>query len=127
MQRDPEGYVRKVAGFRMSLDLHSARRHFAVTRHGYIALVPQGSRDGDVVVILDGAQVPSVLRRCEDNDETTKEKEEKIGVDGEDTRQRNVDEEKALSYRFVGECYVHGVMNGELIATTRMLGLRTSS
>ena len=114
-QRDPEGYVHKVMmDFRMSLGLHSARRRFVVTRNGYMALVPEGSREGDVFVILYGTQVPSVLRRCED-DRTTEEKEERIGVGGEEMRQRTVGEDNARSYQFVGECYVHGDMNGELI------------
>jgi hypothetical protein len=54
------------------------------TTDGYIGLGPKNSRGGDVVVIILGAGVPFILRPTNQ------------GV-----------------YRLVGECYVHGIMDGE--------------
>jgi len=52
---------------------------------GYIALVPDDTRTGDVVCLAEGGPCPYVLRKTD----------------------------KANEYLFVGECYVHGIMNGE--------------
>ena len=52
---------------------------------GYIGLAPHGTREGDLVFIVMGADVPFILRPCED------------------------------SYELMGEAYVQGVMNGEIL------------
>ncbi|PVH81059.1 hypothetical protein DL98DRAFT_514960 [Cadophora sp. DSE1049] len=54
----------------------------------YVGMVPKGARVGDLLVLLWGAEVPFVLR-------------ERLGMDG------------VMEYQIVGECYVHGVMDGE--------------
>jgi hypothetical protein len=59
---------------------------FCVTKEGYMALVPQETEAGDVVMAVYGAQVPFVFRRVQETE----------------------------NYRLVGECYLHGVMTGEL-------------
>jgi hypothetical protein len=59
---------------------------FAVTRRGYVGTVPPLTQTGDVVAIMKGGCVPFVLQRS-------------ASRPGE--------------YRLVGECYVHGLMNGE--------------
>jgi hypothetical protein len=65
----------------------SARcRRFFITRNGYIGLAPNAAREGDFVCVLLGCSVPVVLRREMDH------------------------------YIFVGDCYMHGIMNGEAIA-----------
>lgn len=63
-------------------------RRFAVTRKGYFVLGPDALQAGDVVAVLRGGKVPFVLR--------------KVSVDGGDER-----------WVLVGECYVHGLMDGE--------------
>jgi hypothetical protein len=59
-------------------------RMLMTTKKGYVGFVPKRSRAGDLVFVLMGSDVPLVLRRCEEG-----------------------------MYRLVGECYVHGIMEGE--------------
>ena len=66
----------------------AARRKFCVTRRGYMGMVPQGSRPGDLVAIILGAKTPYVLRHC------GKVKD---------------------SFELVGECYMDGMMDGEMM------------
>lgn len=58
---------------------------FFTTTKGYMGLGSQAMKAGDVVVILAGGEVPFILRRA-----------------GE-------------FFQLVGECYVHGIMNGEAV------------
>jgi hypothetical protein len=60
------------------------RRKFAITKSGYYAVVPPLSEVGDIICLIDGAQTPFVLRRDADG------------------------------LQLVGECYVHGTMDGEI-------------
>lgn len=62
---------------------YTLKRRFATTRKGYYALVPDKSAVGDTIAILRGGNYPFVLRA------------------------------QGQSWSLVGECYVHGVMNGE--------------
>lgn len=59
---------------------------FVVTKRGFVGTVPKLARVGDVVSIMKGGRVPFVLQ--------------KSGV-------------REGAFRLVGECYVHGIMNGE--------------
>ncbi|KAN0088998.1 HET domain containing protein [Hyaloscypha variabilis] len=59
-------------------------RRFFTTKNGYMGLSPYSSRIGDSIVILLGGRTPFILRRT-----------------------------RKGGYRFIGECYVHGMMNGE--------------
>ncbi|PKK45416.1 hypothetical protein CI102_11945 [Trichoderma harzianum] len=63
-------------------------RRFAVTRNGYFVLGPDALQEGDVVAVLRGGKTPFLLREVNDGD----------GGSG---------------WRLVGECYVHGLMDGE--------------
>ncbi|KAF2113332.1 heterokaryon incompatibility protein-domain-containing protein [Lophiotrema nucula] len=60
-------------------------RCFAVTGKNYFGLVPRGTRVGDRIFILNGGPVPFVVREAEGG------------------------------FVLVGECYIHGIMRGELI------------
>ncbi|OPB36197.1 hypothetical protein A0O28_0109730 [Trichoderma guizhouense] len=60
-------------------------RRFAVTDAGDFAAVPKAAQKGDIVCIFNGGRVPYVLRPC---------------VNG--------------NYTLVGECYVDGMMRGEV-------------
>ena len=60
-------------------------RRFLSTGKGYIGLGPHDSKVGDVVCVLLGGETPFILRKNES------------------------------FYQFVGEAYVHGIMNGEVI------------
>ena len=59
-------------------------RCFFTSKQGYMGLGPQLASYGCVIVVLLGGRTPYILRR-----------------DGKH------------HYRFVGECFVHGLMNGE--------------
>jgi hypothetical protein len=59
------------------------------TDRGYAGLGPPGLKEGDAVSILCGGATPFILRN---------------GIAGENSKLRHV---------VVGECYIHGLMNGE--------------
>jgi hypothetical protein len=60
-------------------------RRFIVSRkQGFIGLAPDEALPGDVLALIPGCEVPLLLRPLHDQ-----------------------------SFRFVGECYVHGIMDGE--------------
>ncbi|KFH40656.1 Heterokaryon incompatibility protein 6, OR allele-like protein [Hapsidospora chrysogenum ATCC 11550] len=61
----------------------------ARTARGLIGTVPRSAKPGDLVCILYGGETPFVLRRDE--------------------------REEGTLYRFVGDCYVHGLMDGEAL------------
>ncbi|EKJ74980.1 hypothetical protein NXS19_008494 [Fusarium pseudograminearum] len=63
---------------------------FFVTTSGLFGLCPWGSKEGDAIVLLDGGNVPYLLRPVE------KEGDE-------------------LRYELVGECFVQGIMHGEVV------------
>ena len=63
-------------------------RRLMVTVEGHVGMAPSRAMKGDVVAVLFGCSVP-VLLRPRDQERTT--------------------------YAFIGECYVHGYVNGEAI------------
>lgn len=69
-------------------------RKLATTKKGYIALVPPRTQAGDTIYIPLGAQVPFVLR--------------------ENCGNMNMRDKTISAFQLVGECYVHGVMDGEM-------------
>ena len=60
-------------------------RQFAVTKKGYMGWVPPHAQKGDKVCLLFGGQVPYIIRP------------------------------QGKEYRFLGEAYIHGIMNGEAL------------
>jgi hypothetical protein len=64
-----------------------AGRRFCVTEQGYLGVVPSLCEEGDKIVVFPGMQVPLCLRATEG----------------------------AGRWRIVGGCYVHGIMNGEVL------------
>ncbi|KAK5079469.1 hypothetical protein LTR70_009424 [Exophiala xenobiotica] len=76
----------EVNKFYFDLNLSCKGRSFFVTRKGYFGLGPLILQPGDECHIFKGARVPFILRR----------------TDGE-------------FYKLLGEAYVHGIMNGELV------------
>jgi len=65
-------------------------RALITTRKGYLGLAPETARPGDVVAILFGCCWPVLLRPCDDG-----------------------------LYQVIGECYVHGLMKGEILDQQR--------
>jgi hypothetical protein len=64
-------------------------RRFCITANGYMCTAPYNSERGDVVVIFEGFRMPFVLRKS-----------------GND-------------WKLVGDCYVHGIMDGELVVPVK--------
>lgn len=69
-------------------------KRFAVTSDGWISLVPPFSKVGDVVYVIEGCQVPLLLRKVKSQDR---------------------DETGETRYELVGECYIHRIMDGEAV------------
>jgi hypothetical protein len=67
----------------------NSKRQFCITENRYIGMVPPGTQLGDRVCILLGTDTPFVIRKAPEPDE------------------------ELLSYQLVGDCYVHGLMDGE--------------
>lgn len=72
-------------------------KRFFVTEKGYIGWGPKSSEVGDRVGVLLGAEVPFLLRSLT---------QEQPGSSGE----------KQEDFTLVGETYVHGIMDGEVLA-----------
>lgn len=62
-------------------------RQLATTKTGWLALVPESTHRGDRVAVLYGCGFPVVLRPS------------------------------GNGFRYIGECYIHGLMNGELFTS----------
>jgi hypothetical protein len=65
-------------------------RRFFISKSGHFGLAPRAAQPGDVIVILFGMEIPLICRKNGDS-----------------------------GYRIVGESYVHGIMDGELIQMWR--------
>lgn len=78
------------------MEKYALGRSFFVTKAGRFGLGSRNTKAGDKVAVVLGSGVPFVLRRC---------------VDGE------VD---SHAWRLVGECYVEGVMGGEMMEDLKM-------
>ncbi|TVY33240.1 Heterokaryon incompatibility protein 6,OR allele [Lachnellula occidentalis] len=72
--------------YAVAMNQCSLHRRLCVTNNGLIALVPAGAQNGDVVCVIRGAQTPFILRPIE-----------------------------GWTCQLVGECYVHGIMDGEMM------------
>ena len=66
-------------------------RKFGVTSNGYMGLFPQTTRVGDEICVISGGYIPFVVRR-----------------------------QSGSNFQLVGECYVHGIMNGEVMEMTEL-------
>ncbi|EUC38128.1 hypothetical protein COCCADRAFT_22470 [Bipolaris zeicola 26-R-13] len=64
-------------------------RRFCITKKGHFCLLPPTASENDKICVLLGGEVPYVLRRTDYQSQGT--------------------------YTMVGECYVHGIMDGEAI------------
>ncbi|KAG8418323.1 hypothetical protein J3458_005742 [Metarhizium acridum] len=78
---------------------------FAVTKCGNYCRVPHGTQDGDWITVLKGAKVPLVLRPVPSGHEGANE------ANGD--------------FIFVGSCYVHGFMDGQVFEKSRGFKERT--
>ncbi len=72
------------------MEFGSSGRRFCITKQGYMGLVPPLCKPGDLVYIILGAETPYIVCRRRSADQST--------------------------YELLGECYVHGMMDGEMLA-----------
>ncbi|KAH7076615.1 heterokaryon incompatibility protein-domain-containing protein [Paraphoma chrysanthemicola] len=79
---------KKYGNFAKRIHKVCAHRALFVTQKGYIGLVPWNARVGDAIYVLKGGKTPFILRR------------------------KGVGEKFTL----VGECYVYGIMGGEVLS-----------
>lgn len=80
-------------------------RSLCVTKRGYIGAVPPLARSGDIIYLIQGAQVPFVLRPVAATD---------LGSN----------ESSSNSFELVGEAYIHGIMDGEFHGQDELLPWR---
>lgn len=72
--------------WRVKAVMKATDRRFVITSNGYYALCPRLVEKGDLVVVLMGCTTPFILRPFGEN------------------------------YHLVGECYVHGIMQGQALS-----------
>ncbi|PHH77787.1 hypothetical protein CDD82_3354 [Ophiocordyceps australis] len=94
--REDESCAEEGAGIRCYDDIGfpCLDRCFFTADGGSIGLCPTGVREGDLVVVLFGGSVPYILR---------------------EVIKTNIEPAKQVRYRFIGECYVKGKMDGSII------------
>jgi len=84
----PPDYETELVKLISAFTIAAGYRRLATTEQGYLCLVPLDARTGDIVVILADCSAPVLVRR--------------LG-------------HVEAGYGFIGTCYAHGIMGGELI------------
>ena len=79
-------------------------RCFFTTRTGLMGLCPVAARQGDCVVVLFGSPILFILRKMPSSDP----KLSSLNI--------------SHGYEFIGECYVHGKMDGSVVRENMMAG-----
>jgi hypothetical protein len=74
------------APFREVIDAYNGDKVFGRTENGYVGMFPRSAKAGDEVYLLYGGDFPFVLRKLEQEG----------------------------YFQLVGQCYVHGIMEGQL-------------
>ena len=92
----PEVEVLQATRWLTSAQACCGSRRFCISRRNYMALVPQNTMPGDIIAIIAGGQTPFIIRR------------------------HRVDAEGNQTYLLVGECYAHGMMDGEMIGQSSL-------
>jgi hypothetical protein len=93
--------------FYVATGLISFDRNFFITESGYFGMGPRYTKPGDVVVIFDGDTTPFVLRQIKFDEHTVDPNME------ENAEGRFSPDEQ---YELIGDCYVHGFMDNEVVA-----------
>ncbi|RYP27186.1 hypothetical protein DL767_007779 [Monosporascus sp. MG133] len=84
-------------------------RRVCLTKRSHMGMVPMGARAGDTVAFLYEAATPFVLREVEGGP----------GSRGHDHPPTSLTKATSGLYELIGECYVHGVMDGEALRGLR--------
>ncbi|KAL8684828.1 MAG: hypothetical protein Q9218_008117, partial [Villophora microphyllina] len=82
----PRDFLIESAEFLDAFYVSALERAVVLTKQGYIGLVPERCQPNDVIVVILGCQSPMVLRPTNEG-----------------------------HYHVVGECFVHGMMTGEIL------------
>jgi hypothetical protein len=94
--------------------LPTINKRLCVTDKGFIGLVPPATREGDELCIILGSQTPSVIRRSAVDD----------GYKRAVAPEEDDGEDWLREYCLVGESYVHGMMDGEMMCKEKGTGIR---
>ena len=88
-----------------------------------LGLAPKNTKEGDLVCILHGCSVPVVLRKVENKGRATngiKRDNDGVPVNEEPTCPKcKLKLQADVYYKLIGECYVHGMMDGEAFSHQR--------
>jgi hypothetical protein len=91
-----------------------------------VALGPHSSRVGDVIAVIHGCSVPLVLRMVRkvnggvgEDGQPQPPQYERIKWEMRNTNKPSDDDN--IYYQFLGECYVHGMMDGEALSQRNIL------
>jgi hypothetical protein len=98
--------LRSVPVFRQLSGYAISNRRFCLTNKGYMGLVPPATKEEDIIL---GADMPFLLRSVEKD-----KREADYGV-----KSNKEETENLPAYRLVGECYIHGMMDGEMMDVVR--------
>lgn len=88
-----------IMAFEEPMSLFAEGRRFCSTANGYMGWVPQEAQLGDVLCIPKGSEVPFLLRKALFR------------------RLPTLIRPGAIYYKIIGECYIHGMMEGKLTNT----------
>lgn len=95
------------------------------SREEFLGLAPFKAREGDLVCILYGCSVPLVLRKIERHKMNGGAPSPwKRVKPGEALPPRTDSSKSDHYYELIGECYIHGMMDGEAIRHRRLQGLK---
>ncbi len=94
-------------------------------REHFLGLAPSKAREGDLICILYGCSVPVVLRKVarEASDDNPISPMTWTGSN-EEIIPRTSSSKSNHYYKFIGECYIHGMMDGEALRHQRIRGLQ---
>lgn len=81
-----------------------------------LCLGPQGARKGDIICILFGCSVPVILREEADGSSLDSPVTEATLAEHSDDDSSALPTSGGKWYKFIGECCVHDMMNGEIFA-----------
>lgn len=97
--------------FLTNMNTAICRRRIFVTEKGYIGNGPAKVRCGDEVFILCGGKMPLVLRR--DHEPTTNPQKSREDNSALSSQPKASSSEPTVFHTFIGDCYIHGIMDGE--------------
>ncbi|KAI0386940.1 HET-domain-containing protein [Hypomontagnella monticulosa] len=89
-----------IRAFLSHIGFLSSGRKLFISEKGYLGLAPEDAQDGDEIWILNGGRVPLILRPI---------------------REAPVEATQS-DYTFVGDSYVHGIMDGEFVDASMKKG-----